>query len=495
MNSIVLSWTDAVLDLAEALAEMPEQAYLVGGAVRDAILRRNNTDLDIVTPQNGIRLARRIANAFQGDFYPLDETRDLGRAIIPREGGRLIIDVSGLRAGDLTGDLADRDFTVNAMAVDLTGDVSMLIDPLGGAGDLIAKRLRRCSPDALANDPVRVLRAVRQSVQFGLHIDRETLRDMKMTVTRLSEVSPERMRDELIKLLSLDRVQVAIRIADAIGALEVVLPELTPLHGLPQAPPHVHDGWTHSLAVVEALNDIVHTVSHKRTDDSAAQFNLGMVVIAFDRFRPALQAHLERTGTDERPRRALLMLAALLHDTGKGLVARELDAAGYLRYTAHEAIGADALAARLLALRLSNNERKYVTSLVRQHMDQTVWQDALAPLDIYRFWRMMGEDGIDLILLSLADYLGVVGHTYNQAVWLKLIEKAQILLDGYFNQRDRLIDPPALLDGEVLMQHFGLKPSPIVGGMLEAIRQSQVEGSVTNFHQAIALAGRMLRFR
>ncbi|MBO9309396.1 MAG: CCA tRNA nucleotidyltransferase, partial [Chloroflexi bacterium] len=155
------------------------EVYLVGGCVRDALLRRPSHDLDLATPSDGRQLARRIANALKGDYYALDPERQVGRAIVRYDGVRYTVDVARFRGGSLEEDLRGRDFTVNAIAVPLRGDLQALIDPLNGMRDLFDKRLRRCSPEAIRDDPIRALRAIRQSVQFKLLIERETRADLR----------------------------------------------------------------------------------------------------------------------------------------------------------------------------------------------------------------------------------------------------------------------------------------------------------------------------
>lgn len=485
MMNVVLAWSDFILDFSDTLRDMPQAVYIVGGAVRDAILRRPIKDLDLVTPENGMVLARRIANRFGGDYYSLDDARDVGRAIVETQDGRLVIDVSGLRAPDLAGDLADRDFTLNAIAVDLHGDLQTLIDPLGGVGDLLGKTLRQCTPASLTNDPIRVLRGVRQSVQFGLHIDSTTMRAMKVTAPMLARMSAERVRDELIKLLSLAKPVTGLRVAQAVGVLGVVLPETGRLLGLRQGKPHLYDAWNHALAVVDALNDICSTISSSRTDETAARFNLGMVAIGLDRFRISLQQRVAGTLSDDRSRRAILLLTALLHEVGKTPIEPHRSEDGAILYSGYAEIGSQIALDRLTSLRFSNSERKLVALLIRHQADDVLRQERLSPLHVYRYWRSMGEDGIDLILLILADYLGTVGHTYDQEVWLRMIENAQILLEGLLEKRGSLVDPPAVISGDGLMAALGLSPGPIVRDLLEIIREGQVNGQVHSFEDAV----------
>ena len=152
------------------LAQQDETIYLVGGCVRDRLLDRSLHDLDLAVAHGGRRLARRLANQFQGAYYTLDAERDTGRAILPGgEAGPLVVDVACLRGEDLAADLADRDFTINALAAEVTrpGEV---IDRHGGLADLAAGLVRPVSATSIGDDPVRALRAVRQAAQLGLSL-------------------------------------------------------------------------------------------------------------------------------------------------------------------------------------------------------------------------------------------------------------------------------------------------------------------------------------
>ena len=160
--------------------------YLVGGAVRDALLGRPIHDLDFVLERDAIKTARHIADALQADFYPLDSERDTGRVIVTNaDGTHMLMDFASFRGADpstgsgqsLETDLDGRDFTLNAIALKLSDN--SLYDPLGGAMDLKEKRLRACSPSAFTDDPVRILRGVRLAANFGFHILPETRAAMK----------------------------------------------------------------------------------------------------------------------------------------------------------------------------------------------------------------------------------------------------------------------------------------------------------------------------
>lgn len=458
-----LIWPDAVLDLQDLLTGSVLPVYVVGGAVRDAYLHRPVKDIDLTVAEKATALARQIANHLNGDFFVLDAERDVGRALVDTAEGRLVIDVTRFRGADLLADLSDRDFTLNAMAVDMR-DSTRIIDPLGGQQDIDAKTLRRCSPHAITSDPIRALRAVRQSVQLGLHIEAETLRDIREQGVRLTETSPERVRDEFFKLLSLPNPASGLRVADATGLLKIIIPEADRLHGLTLEAPHMFDGWRHTLAVIEYLAQLVASIGYARTDATAASFGLGMVVMQLDRFRSKLNDHLQTVWPNERSHRALLTLAALLHETD-----------------------AKTAAVRADALRLSNTEKERLTTVIGHVTDPLRLPD-VSRRTIYRFWRALDTSGVDVCLLALADYLGTFGTQLNQSAWLSIVEQVCVLLEAYFEKREEIVAPPPLLDGIQLMEALDIRPGKQVGELLELIREAQAVGEVNSVEDALSLA-------
>lgn len=456
-NRPMLVWTDEVYDLQELLSDRKDPIYLVGGVVRDSLLRAPTKDIDLVVESGAIALARTIANHLRADVYPLDAERDIGRVLFTKGGETYTIDISAYRDGaqTLEEDLHERDFTFNAIAVDLR-DLDTLIDPLDGLNDLIAKRLRRCRPGAIANEPIRAMRAVRQSVQFNCRIDADTMKEIREASGRLRLVSPERIRDELIKLLALNRPTAGLRAATALGILDVLLPDC----------PTTGEAWTRTLATIDAIVNIINSLTSRKVEEIASQFQFGMVIFGLGHLRSRLNGHLTALFPNERPRRALLALAALLRSAPSQAHARQID-----------------------GLRLSREEGDLIVRLLRDlDTPSTAREDALEPLTLYRFWQLFGDKGIDRVLMELAVYLGQPRDRFEQDEWLRRIERGRGMLEAYFNERDRLIDPPALIDGHGLMMALNLKPSARLGELLAGIREAQVTGDVTTEEQAIAWA-------
>lgn len=448
----ILAWPDVVYDLQDILRDFPHPVYIVGGAVRDAYLRRPITDLDLTTAGGGIKLARTIANALGGDFYPLDTTRDVGRAILTTPDGRLVIDAAQFRGSGLDTDLADRDFTLNAMAVDLSSDLNDIIDPMGGLADLRGRRLRLCAPDALDADPIRSLRAVRQSVQFGLRLDGHTLKAIRKTHDRLDAVSPERVRDEFFKLLSLSKPAAALRVLQTLGLLIELLPTT-------EEPDRL-------LRVIEHLVGIWDVISPNRSDNSVGQFAYGMLAIQLGAVRAQLHDALSQTYGAERTQRSLFLFEGLLGG--------------------RDPETSDALCDRLRLSKAEKDRVRLAVDAARRVPD--LQRDALS---VYRYWRDYGDAGLDGVLLALATQLAAVVLIEHDE-WLGQVELGRHLLEAYLLRRAQAVEPPALIDGTELIRRFELRPGPIIRDLLDHIREGQVEGTIVTLDDAVNAAQRYL---
>jgi len=206
---------DSLLDLKPANARL----YLVGGAVRDILLQKPGRDFDLVCDFDPRNIARPFANLQKGAYYLLDSQRNTCRVILYEQNGRRVFyDFARMQGDELEIDLSRRDFTINAMAIDLQSP-KKIIDPLGGAADLKEKVLRACSDSSFADDPVRVIRAVRYAVALNLAIDPRTLDALKAAVPLLSRISRERTRDELLKVLDSGRPDVGLRLLSRLDIL------------------------------------------------------------------------------------------------------------------------------------------------------------------------------------------------------------------------------------------------------------------------------------
>lgn len=469
------------------------EVYLVGGAVRDLLTNRISPDFDFSVPSNGISLARTVANALKADFMVLDSERDTGRVVIIEGETYTYLDFAAFRGATLEDDLRDRDFTINAMALNLR-DIT-IIDPLNGATDIRAKVIRACSPNSLTNDPVRILRAVRQAAAFGFTIDKSTRELMKQAADKINNVSIERVRDEVFKILGGPKASATIRALEMLGVLQHLMPELLKMRGVMQSNPHIHEVWTHTLAVVDQLDNLL--TSSLRLDfnpEKTSDMFMGLVSLKIGRYREQIAKHFANQLNPSRSHRSLLFFAALYHDVCKPDT-KTIDESGRIRFFDHDIKGAEVVADRARAFNLSNDEVERLHTIVRHHMRFHFFADRLeregqppSRKAVYRFFRDSGAASVDLILLALADLRGTKGNELTQVTWTAYLDIARILLENYWERPEEVINPPRLVDGNELMKELNLQPGKIVGVLLESIRENQAAGKIVDKEQALAFA-------
>lgn len=485
----------SVLDEIQQIASNDKPVYLVGGAVRDALLGLPIHDLDFALSGDVLVLARRVANQLGGDYYPLDEERQTGRVILTDPAGRRqVLDFAALRGPDLESDLLGRDFTMNAMAVTLDAP-QVLLDPTGGAADLSGKRLRACSPTSLDDDPLRILRGVRLAAAYQLNIELATRQWMRQAAPRLVDVSPERVRDELFRILDGRRADLAIRALDLLGVLPVILPELSALKGVLQSPPHIHDVWNHTLDLLQRLDQVLGVLQPDHDPEKVGSWTLGMISVRLGRYRRQIHDHLsDKQLNADRTLRPLLFLAGLYHDVAKPQT-RSLDESQRVHFFEHDALGADIVARRAQALHMSNLEIDRLRIIVRQHMRPHHLARASGSISrraIYRFFQATGPAGVDICLLSLADRLATSGPNLSQDDWNRQIDVVRTLLEAYWEHPEQSVTPEPLLNGKDLIEEFNLSPGPQIGFLLEQVREAQASGDIQDHQDALALIRQIL---
>ncbi len=490
MSSSQVPQMPAIVERLRAVLPRDQEVYLVGGAVRDILIGLPPHDLDLAVSGKAIPLARKVANQLKADFYPLDPGRDVGRVLLKDEGSRrLTLDFITLQGSDIDTDLAARDLTINAMAIDLSRP-DALLDPMGGAADLLSKTVRACGPDSFVADPVRVLRAVRMAATFDMKIDKETRQHMRAAAKDLAKVSPERLRDEIFRLLLAPKPATSLRALDLLGAIASIFPELVKLKGIQQPTPHVFDVWEHTLQVVDKLDRVFHILDEHYPAEGAADLVSGLIVLRLGRYRSQISRLLAEELVPERPRCALLLWVALFHDSGKALT-RSVEAGGRIRFIEHESRSAEIMDAHASALHLSSAEMDYLRAVTQNHgRPFLLTKDSGAPTRraIYRFFRDTGTAGVDICLLSLADFLGKYGPTLPEQDLAKHLNTLRALLEAYYEEPQRSVFPPALLNGDELMAELGLNPGPNVGELLEALREAQAAGKVNDRGEALTFA-------
>lgn len=485
MNLLPNERSRRIFEIVLASLPAPMPVYLVGGAVRDTLLGLPVNDLDFVVPSNSLQLARTLRRKLGAAGFTLDDERQTARLILEQgQPSELILDFVSFTASSLFEDLSNRDFTINTLAVALD-QPDVLIDLLGGERDLRERRLRAASARSMELDPLRVLRGVRLSLAYHLSIEPETLGWMRDSVRSLERVSGERVRDEIFKILEHKDLGPAFQQMDALELTEQVFPELRAVKQVPAYPPHVHDLWTHTLQVGFYLNLLRDYFQSGELPESN-RF-LRETCEALSPYTQSLRERLAGTVQGGRSRWSLLLLASLYHDTGKP-AAQTVDAGGRIRFSGHDRISADLIAARAQALMLGRAEVEYLRLLAANHMRLHFFsKEGVQMTDraCYRYFRDLGATGVDVLLLSLADMLAAYENTLEPAKWQRELGAAQALLDAWFSRKQQVVEPRLLLDGDDLQREFGLEPGVLIGEILTQLREAQASGLVYNKTEAL----------
>jgi poly(A) polymerase len=431
--------------LAQAFSAKGFRLALVGGPVRDAILGRLGNDLDFTTNARPEESKKILTNWAESVW---DTGIEFGTVAGKR--GDTTVEVTTYRSEtydadsrkpevvygeNIEGDLSRRDFTVNSMALELTGAAPEFIDPFNGLGDLAKKILTTPgkAEDSFSDDPLRMMRAARFASQLGFEIAPEVLSAMKSMAKRIEIISAERVRDEFTKLLMSKNPRVGITLLVDTGLAEIVLPEIPKLRLEIDEHHHHKDVYEHSITVLEQAIE-----------------------------------HEERLGGPN----LLIRLASLLHDIGKPKT-RALIEGGGVSFHHHEVVGARLAKARLKALRFDSKTIDDVETLIALHLrfhgyGDGEWTDSA----VRRYVRDAGELLIHLHVLTRADC------TTRNA---KKAARLAATYDSLEARIEKLMEEEELskirpdLDGAEVMKLLGLKPSSEVGKALDFLLELRLE--------------------
>jgi poly(A) polymerase len=462
----------SVIAAREALAG-EEQAWIVGGAVRDALLSEHVGDADLAVPAGREKdAARAIARGSGGVAFPLSERHATWRAAVGQgrgSGTEWHVDVTALRAATITDDLAGRDFTVNAVAVPLRGGEP--IDPTGGQADAEARSLRAVSESAFTADPLRLLRAARIAASHSLEIEDGTLRLARSQAGLANEAAGERQFAELRGMLGGTAPLRALELLDELELTAVVLPELEATRGVVQNPNHHLDVHGHTLAVLE---------ESLRIESDLAGFDPGLA--------ERLGAFLAEPLADELTRAQALRFGALFHDLGKPQTRGEK--AGYVTFIGHDRAGAEIVAGICRRLRTSNALSSHLQGLALHHLRLgfLIPDRPLSRGAIYDYLSATEPVAADVTLLSAADRLAARGSgpiASPEMVEAHMELAREMLAEALAWHRD---PPRPPLNGEDLAAELGMEPGPRMGEVLERLRQAAFAGEITDRDSAIALA-------
>lgn len=448
MQNISQLLSQEIKDLV-GLKHAGQKIYLVGGAIRDFCVGRKNQDVDILCNFDTRLIARRFADTHRGDFFVMDARRNISRVILPGQAGKRIFDFARLRATDLEGDLRARDFTINAMALDLDQPYR-IIDPLHGQTDLEQRILRSCSPASFKDDPVRIVRAFRYSHSLDLKIEDQTFILLREVTPLLENVSMERKRDELFKILDLHDSENAIkqlfelRIHQSIGFPEKIN----------------YDLFEKEFVFLRTiLNEITDHSSEKIEKEDQIHPEIKLKTQTAEQ----LHTFLTKKNSSDRNDQQLILLSLIMSSLNSS--------------------EAKDVASQLL---LSREEIDKIGLIKQRTGVKELWETRRIPGDreLYHFFRVNGESGVDIALIILAElWSGKTGIADSED-----LDIAQTICEhtiAFWFEKPNVAHPVLLLNGNDLMVNFDLIPGPLVGELIEGLREEQAAGSIQTRSEAM----------
>jgi poly(A) polymerase len=467
---------DAALQAVRA-ALAGQRAWLVGGTIRDRALGRDTSDLDVVVDGDPEAAARAIARtAGRAACFALSQEFGAWRVVARDSSWQ--VDVEKVRGGSLEADLAFRDFTVNAVAEPLAGGAP--IDPLGGLADLEARRLRMVAPRAFADDPLRVLRLARVSVELGLDPERDTLAHARDHAPGLARCAPERVFVELRRIIAAHEAVRGLELLHELGATAVVLPELEALRGVEQNRYHHADVHDHTLEVLARTIALDEFAGGGVTRAAELELALG-------RERTAVAMLLAEPLADGMTRGEALRWGALLHDAAKPLTRDVRQGDGRVTFIGHDERGASLAREVLGRLRASERVRAHVAALARHHLRVGFLVHEPQPLSrrtVFAYLSATEPVAADVTLLSIADRLATRGDRAQEAIGAHLRVAEGLLADALRWRSEGSVE--LLLRGDELGSHLGIAPGPRIGELLAELAEAQYAGEVVTREQALA---------
>jgi tRNA nucleotidyltransferase/poly(A) polymerase len=419
----------------------------------------------------------------------MDAVRDTGRVVFGEDLGKpLVVDCSAWRGPTLEDDLRHRDFTVDALAVPVAHVQAKVIDVTGGLADLGRRLIRAAYDRSIADDPLRGLRAVRLVAElssYRFRLERVTEAMLRDHASALAQPAPERVRDELVYILSAEAPDSWLRLMADLDQLSVVLPEVAALRGV-----HGRDAFGRTLARLRYASDLWRWV-----DGLAEPWPDQEIPEALEQLRPRLAEHFAAGDSRVRNRGQMWMWAALAQDWDRPAAQTGEEGNGVARplpSRTHQQLVMDALR----RLRFNEAEAQRVATIVLHHLRPlSLVQPGQLPdrRAVHRYFQAVGDAGVEIALLSLAARRAAGESGLDLGLWRWHVALVARLLEDYFARYEAIIAPHPLVDGNDLMEQLGLQPGPWIGHLLAEIAEAQAAGELHSREEALALADRRLR--
>ena len=441
-----------------------KDVFIVGGSVRDLLLKKPPADYDLVVVGNNAEsFAKQMASNAHGHYVRLGKEHLQVHRVITQDG---IFDIAPAKGNTIEEDLADRDFTLNALAFCL--ETNRLIDPHNGKKDIKAQKVRMVSDTIFKKDPIRLLRVFRVAGDADFAIEPKTLSCVKKEAHLILSSAPERIHDEWLKLLSGKNAYAYLKEMLDSGLLFAVFPELSPLKACEQNDHHAYDVLTHTLVAFQHLEQILN---HPASQISGA-----------------LVSEVSKWETKQK---ALLKHALLFHDIGKPS-SRAVHNDGKVHFHKHAAISEKMVSDVNARMRFSNFEDTFTRAVIHHHnrplnlfvLHQT---QKLQSKHVIRFFTQCHKWAMDVLVHSIADHRGKGPQRSGEFTTF-----VQGVADTYINDYLSKASAPKLITGDDLIDLFHLPPSPLFKKLLDAVEEKRLSGEVQTKEQAVTLIDTLL---
>ncbi|MGD9082703.1 MAG: HD domain-containing protein [Desulfobacterales bacterium] len=435
-------------------------AYIIGGSIRDLLLDRIPTDYDIAVTGNLKKIAEKIAKNISGRLVKMGKP---GQMIIRVVSNDKIFDITSLNGSFIEDDLKKRDFTINAMAYDLSS--GKIVDCLGGLGDLLDKKVRMVSADVFKKDPIRLIRAYRIAACLNFQIESQTASVISAYAKLIENSAGERIRGEIFKLLGTSKSYRYLSQMNDAGLLSAIFPDLDPLKECRQNSHHGYDVFEHTMNAYQHLETILNDPAKILPNTSI----------------PIRQYLDKKKGV-------LLKYAILMHDIGKPW-AKTIDDRGKIHFYGHPRKSADLAQKISQKLKFSNREKRFIDFIIRNHLDPlflftAMQKKTLTHKGVTRFFIKCGDNTPALLLHTIADIMAKrdkPNQTNKAFIWFI----KEMILNFFYDFKCKVKEPP-LITGSDLIHEFGLIPSPLFKKILNLVQEEKLTDTIKSRSEALA---------
>ena len=437
-----------------------KQTYIVGGYLRDVILGRESSDIDIVTfLEDSKTVAQKLAKNLKAYLVTLDETNQIYRIVLPDK--ITYIDIAQGEGKNIEEDLLRRDFSINALGYDLYN--KKIIDVTNSISDIHNKIIREISKKNIEDDPIRMLRAYRFQSELGFEISESLNEIIKNLAKDIEKSAKERINTELTKLFAGEHASKAITAMDATKILHHILPECEELKKIPPNSHHHLCLFNHCISVTDKIEEFI-----KKSPEE-------------------VKKHFEAKPFGSVNKKGYLKLAAFLHDIGKPKTWTIEPETGRHRFIKHDDVGAKLAPQILKRLKFSNKQIKYIQKLIKYHIypANVVTGENYTEKAVLKFFRKMEDDALDVIAIAYSDRLSALGPDITEEMVTNNINGLWSLVERYLKIKNELAPLPKLLDGNEIMQILGIKAGPQLGKIIKALKEAQLSSEVQTKDDAI----------